>query len=430
MSIARCRRPDPRRRWPAPAALALVLLAAGCGQANNTTGRQAASRAPASCEQVALGALTKVAQRVYMEAVRSANQQTAVRFVETSAPLAAAVAAQSPSAVAAAARTLIASGHVARLRVDDGSHELADVGSAGAVGPSFGLIRGPDGSAAGYYEVAIQTASGVALTASGLTEAQVVIRTAQGATLAVGNNQPVPARLPAQGAVSVDGQPLDVSSFTGEAFDGGVLGVSVLRSPSSLAQYCRPTAPETVAATLGDAGTRIYRFEVDSVEGTNELERVVENPPLLQAVAHRNPVAARRAIDALLNQHIVRIRVFARGQALQDVGGPHVLAPLGARLLLHGRHIGRVVISVQDDLGYFLLARRLLGLDVVIRQGASEVLASLPGDPPALPDFGPVQIDGQSFVAYSFAAEAFPKGPLRITLLVPDAIVDQLDGAY
>jgi len=60
----------------------------------------------------------------------------------------------------------------------------------------------------------------------------------------------------------------------------------------------------------------------------------------------------------------VRLRVLAGGQLLSDVGGPFVLAPVSAPLAPARAHDRRFVLSIQDDLGYRLLAQRLAGSDV------------------------------------------------------------------
>ena len=82
---------------------------------------------------------------------------------------------------------------------------------------------------------------------------------------------------------------------------------------------------------------------------------------LLRAVAAANRRATRAAIEALLHQHIVRLRVSAGGRLLSDVGGPFVLAPVAPRCAC-GRAIGSFVLSIQDDEGYKRLAKRLAGL--------------------------------------------------------------------
>ena len=111
---------------------------------------------------------------------------------------------------------------------------------------------------------------------------------------------------------------------------------------------------------------------------------------------------ANAAIDTLLNQHIVRLRVSAGGQLLSDVGGPYVLAPGHARRCACGGHtIGSFVLSIQDDEGYLRLTRRLAGLDVLMymnlgRTRSSSRTASARTAPATCPPAAPTSYRGHS----------------------------------
>ena len=153
-----------------------------------------------------------------------------------------------------------------------------------------------------------------------------------------------------------------------------------------------------------------------------QIKRVQHNRALLAAVVRRDPEATRLAIDQLLNQHIVRMRVSAGGMLLADVGGPFVLAPVHATLRLHGRTIGSFVLSVQDDEGYLRLARRLAGLDVLMyvnRPHLQLVKNSVGPAPGTVPAGGPYHYRGSTFDVFTLHAQAFPSGPLLIRVLVP-----------
>jgi hypothetical protein len=77
-------------------------------------------------------------------------------------------------------------------------------------------------------------------------------------------------------------------------------------------------------------------------------------------------------------------------------------------------------VAVQDDIGYFKLARRFLGADVVMRRG-SQIVASTLSQPPAnpLPPRGSVTIAGRAYRVFTFTGTAFPTGSLNISLLFP-----------
>jgi len=151
-----------------------------------------------------------------------------------------------------------------------------------------------------------------------------------------------------------------------------------------------------------------------------QVRRVQRDGALLRAVAARDPAATRAAIEDLLTQHIVRLRVSdAAGELLSDVGGPDVLAPVRAPLQLGGRKIGSFVLSIQDDEGYLRLTRRLVGLKVLMRTRAGIVRNDLGPDPGAVPASGSYSYRGEGFRVVTFTAGAFPSGPLTINVLIP-----------
>lgn len=198
--------------------------------------------------------------------------------------------------------------------------------------------------------------------------------------------------------------------------------VRVGSAPGS-AQACSTEAAETLARTAGVVATRIYTNELGSSEVFNDKRQVETYGPLLSALESRNRAAIQEAVTTLVysHTHVVRLRVTRGGEVLADVGGPEILAPVGGTLSRNGRTLGRYVLSVQDDLGYVKLVSRFLGMPLVLSAG-SHVLsiegAVNPG-PASIPTHGAVSYRGRTYRAFSFLAQAFPSGPLRISLLVP-----------
>jgi hypothetical protein len=83
--------------------------------------------------------------------------------------------------------------------------------------------------------------------------------------------------------------------------------------------------------------------------------------------------------------------------------------------------LGQYVLSVQDDLGYVKLVSRFLGAPLVLSEGSHALAiegAVNPG-PRTIPAHWPVSYRGKSYQAFSFPAQSFPSGELRISLLVP-----------
>jgi hypothetical protein len=136
-------------------------------------------------------------------------------------------------------------------------------------------------------------------------------------------------------------------------------------------------------------------------------------------VAAGDPVAARAAVRSIVfnHLHIVRLRVIHDGRVLSDVGGPFVLAPISGNLRLHGRLVGRYVLSIQDDVGYVKLAGRLAGLQVVMRSGGRQVMSSLSPASGSIPRQGTLTFAGVTYVTHTIDGVAFPSGPLQIYLL-------------
>jgi hypothetical protein len=386
---------------------------------------------PGSCPATALAALGQVAKRVYREGIDSERVDSARHMIEGSAALRSAVEAGDARGARAAAKALIATGHMTDLRVLRGGKVLVDLG-----GPALAPVRGTlpatapasaTASASGpplaSYVTSVWAAGGLIAETNGIAQGVTVIRSANspadGRTFA-GSFELPSGELPSQGTLTNDGAAYQFTSYGASAYpDGAPLRVYLLRAIGSIEPaLCGATPDDTTVDTLSRIARLIYDGEAGRRTGT-QIRRVQRNQALLQAVAHRDTKATRVAIEALLHQHIVRLRVSAGGRLLADVGGPYVLAPVTAPLRLHGRTIGSFVLSIQDDEGYKRLANRLAGLDVLMYMGSKLVKSTIGYSPGAVPTNGPFSFRGRSYRTYTFKADAFPSGPLRITVLIP-----------
>ena len=203
---------------------------------------------------------------------------------------------------------------------------------------------------------------------------------------------------------------------------GGVLAVSGVTDggPAHLAVPCASSADGTLADTLGGVGARIYDSErTRNGSAAVAIRSVTSSSALARAVSAGDPGAARAAVTSIVfnHLHIVRLRVIHDGRVLSDVGGPFVLAPISGNLRLHGRLVGRYVLSIQDDVGYVKLAGRLAGLQVVMRSGGHQVMSSLSPTPRSIPRQGPLTFGGVTYVTHTIDAATFLGGPLQIYLL-------------
>ena len=191
---------------------------------------------------------------------------------------------------------------------------------------------------------------------------------------------------------------------------------------ASPATACGAHAGEVLATAAGTVAERIYASEVHSSETDSDKRQIESDGPLLSAMASGNGAAIKAAVHTLVysHTHIVRLRVSRGSVLLADDGGPYILAPISGRLRLHGKEIGHFVFSVQDDLGYVKLETRFIGAPLVLRTDSGNVPIEglLSPGPETIPDHGPVSYRGTSYEAYSFKAEAYPSGRLRVSLLL------------
>jgi hypothetical protein len=404
------------------AALALLAMLGGCGKGGGSVAPSAAvAGAPArtaTCAATVLAALGRVARRIYREGVSSERTGSATHLIAASGALREAVERSDPMAARAAAQALVSGGHMTNLRILRGGRVLADVGGA-AVAPLHGTVNGAGGRPIGAYLASVWADEGLIAETNGVTGGRLALRV--GGRSVGGSLALAPGRLPPEGELTLAGRRYQYTSFHGEAFPAGALRAYLLRPISSTAALCGSTPEETVVHTLKHIASLIYAGEAGG-RTLGQVRRVQHDQALLSAVAARDPLATRTAVEALLTEHIVRLRVSADGKLLADVGGPFVLAPVTAPLRLEGRTIGSLVLSIQDDEGYLRLARRLVGLRVLMYMNPAHpqlVKDSLGPSPGVVPTSGSYVYRGQRFRVFTVNARAFPSGPLTIRVLAP-----------
>jgi hypothetical protein len=399
------------------AVVAFVAVLAGCGSA---TKRASAEGPPKSCQATVLDTLGRVLARIYREGVFSERTASARHLIEASLPLRQALETDSPTAARAAARELLASAHMTNLRVTRGTHKLVDLGPP-ALTPFSGTIKDAQGRKIGSYLTSVWSDAGFIAEGNGVAEGLVALRS--GSTQIAGSLALPPGPLGSEGTVTINAVPYQYSSFRGEAYPAGAISVFLLRPVSSTGALCGSSGLDTTANTLGRIANLIYAGE-GGHRTLAQIRRVQRDQPLLAAVARRDPLATRTAVEALLHKHLVRLRVLAPdGTVLVDDGGPFVLAPVTAPLRLGGRKIGSIVLSIQDDEGYKRLLGRLVGLKVLMYMGDAThqklVKNSLGPNPGNVPASGDYSYRGSALRVFTVHAKAFPSGPLTIRVLIP-----------
>ena len=401
----------------------LSFLATGCGSSVSGSSPasadvdQTASGAAGTCPAAVLDALAHVAVRVYKEGISSERTEVAKRLIARSAALREATERDDSRAARSAAQALVATGHLTSLTVLRGGKTLAEAGPADALAPLRGPVLGAKGAPAGSFVTSVWSDAGFIAEMQGVAEGEVALR--EGSRSIAGSLKLPKGELPPAGTFTGHAVPMQYTSFPAAVYPSGSLRVYLVRPVSSTTGLCGRTPADTLINTISRIARLIYAGEAGG-RALIQVHRVQHDPALLSAVARRNPTATRAAIEGLLNQHIVRLRVSAGGRLLGDVGGPYVLAPVRAALRLNGRQIGNFVLSIQDDEGYLRLTKRLAGLRVLMYMRGSELVKNSLGPAPgAVPSSGRYQYRGRTFHVFTLDAQAFPSGPLTIHVLIP-----------
>jgi hypothetical protein len=422
------------RILPLAGTLCLASLLVACGSSSPKTGSSGAGRtltftsgdaigtgatpAPADCAEAVARPLGEVASRIYDAASRGSNAGEAVGRVKASQALAGAIAANDRTAASAVLRSLLVN-QIARIDVSRGGRPFAGAGSGAAVAPVRGSIPGTDAS----FVLSVQSARAYMQVAHQVTGAQLVLyRSSRRFAGTIGG--PSAGRARRDGPVSYAGRRYQLTSVGGTAYPSGLLRI-VLLVPSS-AITCPHSLAQARVEALGHVGERIYAEEAGSSYVRGTLRQIEADQGFQRAIAARDSTAIRAAIVRFFGAHIhvVRVRAYAvepdgSQRFLYDLGGPYVLAPVHGSVRSSGTLVGRFSFAIQDDAGYLRLARLFTGAEVLMRVGSKQVMGSLEPGPDSVPDRGTVAYRGKSYEAYSFSGVAFPSGPLRISLLIP-----------
>jgi hypothetical protein len=177
------------------------------------------------------------------------------------------------------------------------------------------------------------------------------------------------------------------------------------------------------------AAQRAYNRETKGSKLRRETARIAADTTLLGALARGDVARARaEALAQLLRPanhfaHVTRIsvvrgpRVLVNGTLNSD--GTYVVAPARRELAWHGRHVGTLLVSIQDVTGFVKLVHRRTGAEVVVRGGSGQVRASLSAAARAqLPPSGEVRIAGRNYLVRSFGEHGWGGEPLTVRVLV------------
>jgi hypothetical protein len=178
------------------------------------------------------------------------------------------------------------------------------------------------------------------------------------------------------------------------------------------------------------AAQRAYNRETKGSKLRQEAARIAADAILLGALARGDVAGARAEARAQLLSpsnhvdHVTRISVLRGARVLVNAtlnsDGAYVVAPARRELALHGRHVGTLLVSIQDVTGFVKLVHRRTGAEVVARGGSGQVRASLAAAARAqLPLSGAVRIGGRNYLVRSFRELGWGGEPLTVWILVP-----------
>jgi len=388
------------------------------------TATKPALNAGQSCPALVANTIGEVAARIYHAAASGSDIEQAVRRLQASGTLVKAISAKDARAASAALATLQA-GQIVRVQIVKAGKVFAGAGS----GPAIAPVRGPISGTDARFVLSTQAATGYAQVTRQVTGAEVLLLghaepAGSGARTIAGTvgAAELPVDIPTRGRLHYENKRFEVTSLTGTVFPQGGLRIALLVPPA--AGRCRKLGEQARIETLGYVGERIYREEAGSPYVRATLRHIEGDRGFQRAVAGRDTKAIRRAILGFFAAHIhvVRVRAYAvepsgAQRFLYDLGGPDVLAPVHGVVRSNGKLVGRFSFAIQDDAGYLKLAQRFTGAEVIMRAGSRQVMGTLDPGPAHIPGHGPVTYRGKRYEAYSFSGEAFPSGPLRISLL-------------
>jgi hypothetical protein len=415
-----------------PAILGALLLAlsfAGCGSGGSPQARvgpttitntAAVSSLARSCPTAVLEAIEGVAQRVYQESANGRIVAEALQRLRSSAALAQAVEGNDRAAAHRVLEGLLLN-QIVSVRVTRGGRTLTKIERAAGIAPRSEPLVNALGQTVGEITVSVQGANGYAQTVSGLLHAQVVV--GSGGRQLTTTLHPAPKLARGERELSYRGGSYRVDTFPASAFPDRPASISLLAPSAAIATVCAKrgaTGAQAQADTYGLVAERVYYAEHEGSKAELLLHYAERSRPFREAVLAGNARATRAAIIGFFRSHlhIVRVRVIRGGKLLLDVGGPHVLAPIpGVIRNARGQVAAHFLLAIQDDLGFQILAHAFTGAQVAMREGALQVMGSLSPGPTTIPGRGKVVYRGVPYQAYSFMGEAFPSGPLRISLL-------------
>ena len=198
-------------------------------------------------------------------------------------------------------------------------------------------------------------------------------------------------------------------------------------------------APSESATAAGGARSGVIAAAVRVAAGTyaretrgsklrRETGRIARDAVLLRALAAGKLSAAQAEAQSQLlspanhSEHVTRISVVDGPHVLVNAtlnsDGTFVVAPARVTLTLQGRHLGTLLVSIQDVTGFVKLVQRRTLASVVVRGTSGQVRASAAAAARArLPLSGTATIAGRRYLVRSLRELGWGGEPLTVWIL-------------
>jgi hypothetical protein len=174
------------------------------------------------------------------------------------------------------------------------------------------------------------------------------------------------------------------------------------------------------------AARALYANQVAGSHSLAVLHRLGADPNLLRLLASGNPASVRAYVSqqyprTWYHWHVSRMRISRGSQVVSEVGVRFVMP--ASQMVLHGsggRALGRLQVSMQDEIGFVRLMHRRYHVEVVVRgRGPKHLRASMRAAGLAkLPATGSVALVGRRYLVRSFHELAWDGEPVTIWILM------------
>jgi hypothetical protein len=191
------------------------------------------------------------------------------------------------------------------------------------------------------------------------------------------------------------------------------------------ASSAAPTPTTTAIDRLTAVAKQQYATEVHGGQAHATMRRVARDPALISALRSGDLTRVRAYVRNEFNRvwyhwHVSRMRIYRGTNRVIDIGVPFVVAP--SQMALHdsrGRSLGKLQVSIQDEIGFVRFMHRNYPVDVVVRgRGAAHIRTSLPAALDVrLPDRGTATVSGTRYRVRSFKQTALGGEPVKVWIL-------------